>query len=122
MDQANLWESQRVAAVNGQQSSDVWRGQGAKIPWESAVQLNDEPFFTKESHYGATGTDADPAHPSSTADNHKRALAEEKAKADRIAHNAALPTDYHWNGYNVMNPGSGFWEIIISIWDRYFLQ
>jgi hypothetical protein len=47
MDQANLWESQRVAAVNAQQSSDVWRGQGAKIAWESAVQL-EKPTQTKD--------------------------------------------------------------------------
>ena len=60
----------------------------------SAIQLQAEPFYTKESH--AT-READKAAAGSSADNHARALAEEKAKADRIAANAALPTTNHWN-------------------------
>jgi len=67
----------------------------------SAVQIREEPFFTKESH---AANEANSAHPSSTADDHARALAEEKAKADRIQHNADLDTDYHWNTYEINNP------------------
>ena len=33
MDWAAGKEAARVAAVNAQQASDVWRGQGAKIAW-----------------------------------------------------------------------------------------
>ena len=33
MDQAAVWEAQRVAAVNGQQSSDAWRNTGLKAAW-----------------------------------------------------------------------------------------
>merc|ERR1712127_854128 len=33
MDQANIWEKQRTAAVNGQQSSDAWRNTGPKAAW-----------------------------------------------------------------------------------------
>ena len=33
MDQANIWEKQRVAAVNGQQSGDAWRNTGLKAKW-----------------------------------------------------------------------------------------
>jgi hypothetical protein len=33
MDQAAVWEAQRVAAVNGQQSSDAWRNTGLKATW-----------------------------------------------------------------------------------------
>ena len=36
MDWANDKLAAQQAGVNGQQASDVWRGQGAKIAWESA--------------------------------------------------------------------------------------
>jgi len=38
MDQAAGFEASRVANVAGQAASDVWRGKGAKIAWESAAQ------------------------------------------------------------------------------------
>jgi len=38
MDQAAGFEASRTAAVAGQAASDVWRGKGAKIAWESAAQ------------------------------------------------------------------------------------
>merc|ERR1719223_2712540 len=38
MDWANSMESARAANVAGQAASDVWRGKGAKIAWESAAQ------------------------------------------------------------------------------------
>ena len=37
MDWANGKEVARVAAVNVQQISNVWRGKGAKIAWEFAI-------------------------------------------------------------------------------------
>ena len=38
MDQAAGFEASRTANVAGQAASDVWRGKGAKIAWESAAQ------------------------------------------------------------------------------------
>ena len=52
MDWAAGKEAARVAAVNAQQASDVWRGQGAKIAWGPSYAqkqgINDESY---DSHF-----------------------------------------------------------------------